>query len=189
MLSRLLEIIFPSEPVTIGVACQRPIAVRRLKQYRTSALSPKWWFAPSHPGGVAGRVDQGGVHLHRVYPKTGLWTWANSWKPWLKASFEYAEGQLQLQGRFRMHPFVQVFSAFWLGLAAFIALYSFFLFFVGPFEGHQGEVPFLFPLGAAAFGFGGWGLMQAAWHWSEDDMAYIQRFIEEHVGRNAGAGG
>jgi hypothetical protein len=167
------------------LTCERTLAVNRLRQNLHPTVSFRYLFIQNSSDVIAGKADYRQVSIHRIYGKTGGWTKHNAWQPWLKASFEYMNGQLHLSGKFQIHPFVQIFSGVWLGGILFIALYSFWLFLVGPFEGRQGPVPLSFPLGALAFGFAGLALMHGAWRWSVDDIDHIKRFINEHVGRDA----
>ena len=185
MLFRLLDKVLPSEEAEIPLTCQRTVAVNRLNNHLMPSFSLKHLFRQNHPGGIAGSANHQRVSMHRIYPVSGGRTIGNAFQPALKASFEHFNGQLHLRGKFQIHPPMQIFAGIWLGGILFIALFSFWVFLTGPFEGHQKPVPLAFPIGALMFCFLGLGLIHGAWRWCEDDIDHIKRFIHEHVGRDA----
>ena len=185
MLSKLSALLFPSESAEIPLTCQRTLAVRRLEKHLLSTTG--YLLTANTSGGIAGKVTPQHVRLHRLHESVNGRTKANAWQPWLRASFEYINGQLHLRGRFVIHPAVQLFSGVWLAGALYFTLYALWILVTGPPPGAE-PIPLHFPLIGLAIFIGGLMMVRVAWHWSEDDIDHIKRFIDEHVGHDADYG-
>ena len=182
MLKGFYRRLFPRLPVAIPIECDRIRAVRELEQ----ALLPlRWQFATTFKGidGVAGRVTPERVSLYRVQTMPGRSgaQKTNAWKPCLRGRLRYVDGQVHLCGEFRMHPFVQGFSTFWLAFTALFSVCTLGLLFFAPLLGIEEKMPLQIPAtGLALFGLGCGGVIWG-WRWSEDDMAYIEQWVRENT--------
>lgn len=185
MLARLFRLYFPRVPAEIPLPCERAVAVRGL---RRSLLSGWSLVAPDEElDGVRGTVRATRVALHRVQAMPGRKRdlKGNAWKPWLFARFERSEGSVYLRGAFRIHPFVVAFSLFWLLFALGAALASTGILVLGPPSGVDEPMPLAIPATAWALFLAGSAAVPCAWRWSEDDMAFLERFVRESAAEEA----
>lgn len=184
-LRRLYRFYFPSVDFDLPLAFKRTQAVSRLSEVVVSGWRALFW--PPREDAIGGKVSRTGVslyHIELMHGRPGMY-FVNSWRPMLFARFRMRGDTLHLEGKFTVHPSMQVFTGIWLLLAYFITGYIFLLFFFAPAFGMDEPMPLSFPLGALALVGGVTWLVRKCWQTSEDDIELISQFLREQVGDQA----
>lgn len=183
-LRRLYRFYFPSMPFELPLAMQRTQAVKRL----SDDIVPGWKaiFSRLKQSRLGGRVSREGVKLYCIEPiegRPGTYK-VNSWRPMLFAGFRMRGDTLHLEGEFKIHPFVQAFTAFWLIGVFAITAYVLLMAIFHEQMGIEESMPLSIPLMCVALIVGGTLLIRKSWQWSEHDIDVIARHLEEAVGAN-----
>lgn len=181
MLLNCYRFYFPSVPVDIPLACQRTQARRRLE----GEVEPGWksMFLRHDRSMIGGRVTADKVNLYfSPAMSSGNYSWGNSFRPILFASFEPGDGGWRLRGHFTVHPFMQVFFSVWMLLLFAITVYILFMMLFGSLVGVDESMPPGIPLMALALFGGGTFLARWGWQSAADEIAIIERFVRERVG-------
>jgi hypothetical protein len=154
MIQWLSDLLWGSPPVEFESSFDLPESIERLKAVTRRSIFSAFWRQQE----AVGTVKESQVSLQRVLPMVG-----NSFKPFYRGHFIERSGKVVLVGRFTMHPFVKVFTAFWFGCIGVG-------FILAATQQRQATLPILFGAvtmtgaGLALVAFGKWlARNDAAW--------------------------